>query len=298
MKKILFVFTLSVVLALSARAGWYFEVKTTGESSAGQAQNDMMNSLARTWISADKLKSEFVESKNPVMPAGSYMISTNGGASVALVNPEQKTYAPLDIAGLAGGAMKMMGGMMKITDPKVEKLLDEDGGKMLGQPVRHYKFRTSYNMDMNMVIMKTSSKIETIQEIWAATKIEDAGTSFWKNKNAFSTGDENFDKLIKGEMEKIKGLPLKQVTLTKTTDQNGSVTEMKMIMEVTNLKEQKVADSVFAIPSDYTATSFMPMAAGAAGKSASDGSERKKTSTMDAKGFMDLFKKMSTPPTE
>jgi len=283
--------------AVTAQAGWYFEVKTTGEGSAGQTHNEMMNSAAKTWISADKLKSEFVESKNPIMPAGTYIISTNGGATLAIVSPDKKTYAPLDITGLAGGAMKMMGGMMKISEPKVEKLLDEDGGKMLGQPVRHYKFRTSYSMDMNMVFMKTSSKIETVQEIWSATKIEDAGSSFWKNKNSFSTGDENFDKLIKGEMEKIKGLPLKQITMTKTTDQNGSATETKIIMEVTSLKEQKVADSVFAIPSDYTATSFIPLPSDA-GKSASDGSERKKAPAMDAKGFMDMMKKMTAPPAE
>jgi len=295
MKKIVFVFSLLIVVTLSARAGWYFEVKTTGEGSGGQAQNDMMSSVAKTWISTDKLKSEFVESKNPIMPVGTYIVSTNGGATMAIVNPASKTYAPLDLAGIAGGAMKMMGGMMKISNPKVEKLLDEDGGKILGQPVRHYKFRTSYNMDMNMVFMKTSTQIENIQEIWSATKIEDAGSSFWKNKNTFSTGDENFDKLIKGEMEKVKGLPLKQITQSRTTDQNGTVTETKMIMEVTSLKEQKIADSEFAIPPEYTATSFMPPVS--TGKSSTpDGTDRKKAPVMDAKGLMDMMKKMTAPP--
>lgn len=295
MKKFISIFALLCLVTHQASAGWYFEVKTTGDGAGGQAQADMINSVARTWVSGDNMKSEFVESKNPMMPAGTYMVSTNGGASIALVNPAKKTYAPFDVAGFAGGAMKMMGGMMKLTEPKVEKLLDEDGGKLLGQPVRHYKFRTTYRMEMNMVFMKTSTQVENIQEIWAATKIQDAGAAFWKNKNSFSSGDENFDKLIRGEMEKIQGLPLKQTTISRTTDQNGSVTEAQMTMEVTSLKEQKLDNSVFAIPADYTEASIFSAAMDRPAKS---GTERKPSPGMDPKALMEMMKKMTVPPAE
>jgi hypothetical protein len=171
-----------------------------------------------------------------------------------MVNPGEKSYMKWDMEGmmgLAGGAMGMMN--MKVSNPKVETVLDEAGPTILGCTTRHVKIQTSYTMSMSFMGMNNTSSITQEQELWTTEKFKDAGLDAWKNtQGMLKTGDQNLDALIKAQMEKVQGIPLKMIASTTNKDNSGKSHVNRTIMEVTEIKEMSVSKDKFEIPSGYT----------------------------------------------
>lgn len=243
-----------LVFAAHSFAGVYYVAQTTAEGGKSAKQQNM---IVKAWASGDSGKVVFEESENPMMGKGTYIITKDGGKTMFLVDPKEKTYMKWDLdsmMGLLGGAMKMMN--LKFTDPKVEALGEEPDGLVAGVPTVHYRFRTTYAMSMSFMMMKKNSRVVKDEEIWAATKLADAALGIWLRKAPPKTGNEDMDKLIKAEMGKVQGFPLKRKTVTTSTDEKDKKEVTTITMEVTELQMVPVPDSTFEIPSDYKETSL------------------------------------------
>jgi hypothetical protein len=255
---------LAATLAVPALAGIHYQATTTTEDASGKSGKIQVEG----WVSGDKAKVEFKDSNNPMAHAGTYLLTKDGGKTLYLVNPEEKTYAQWDlqaILGLAGSVLQSMGPLLKFefSDPKVEKLLEEDGGNVAGQPTRHTRFRTSYSMKMKVFGLGNSADTVSEQDIWATTRLQDMGLGIWLRADPPHTGNEQFDKLIAAERDKVTGFPLKTVTTTTTTQKKGKQSVTRQVMEVTQLQTQSVPDSSFEIPAGYEETQMLPTRPGA-----------------------------------
>jgi hypothetical protein len=271
LKRIALVAALAAGLCAPSHAGWEYTAVTRGE---GGPNSEMLGSAVKAWISGSQARVDFTESGNPMMAAGTYAVTKDAGKTLYLVNPAEKAYSTWDLegmAGMAGGAMKMMN--MKISGAKVETLLEEDGGKILGYPTKHYRFRTSYATEMNFMGMKQSTKTLQEEDVWATAALNDAALGFWMKKKDFQTGDEELDKMMKGTLDKVQGFPLKRVVATTTEDSAGTRQVVKMTAEVTALKESKPDAKLFEIPAGYQETPLFPAAAMGAGPGKTGGSK-------------------------
>jgi hypothetical protein len=264
MRKTMVVVAAAALAATQAFAGMYYEAKTT---AGGRKGADMMNSTVKGWVSGDKAKIEFTESNNPMAKEGMYMITVDGGKTVYMVNPKEKSYFKWDIdalGGMAGGMMKMMN--FKVTDPQVEKVGEDDGGTVLGLPTTHYTYKIGYTTSMKFMMIHKTSKVEKVQEIWSAPKLIDEALGIYLRKEPPTMGNEDLAKLVKAQMSTMKGFPLKMKTVETSTDNKGKSETTTIEMEVTKLELQfSVPDSTFAIPPDYTEAE-MPMSGPPQGK--------------------------------
>ena len=251
------VYLLLLVLAVTpAFGGWEYTATTQAEGGRG---SEGMRSSIKGLADGAKSRVEFLDSGNPMMPAGSYMVSSDGGSTIYLVNPKQKSYAVWDVEsmmGMAGGAMQMMG--MKFSTPKVEKLLEEKGPAIHGFPTTHYRYRSSYTMEVNFMGIRRSTETINEEDVWATTDIKDEGMGVWLKQKTMKTGNEELDKLLEAEMSKIKGFPLKRVVVTTSKQSDGSSETMRMTSEITSIKKSAVPASVFDVPKDYTEESMFP----------------------------------------
>jgi len=163
--------------------------------------------------------------------------------------------------GLVGSVMQGMGPLLKMefSDPKVEKLLDEDGGTVVGLPTRHTRYRTSYTMKVKVLGMGNEANVVTEQDIWATDKLQDIALAVWLRSDPPRTGNPQFDKLIAAEVDRTKGFPLKTVTVSTTTQKKGNPTTTRSTMEVTQLDTSaNVAAASFEIPAGYQETQLLP----------------------------------------
>lgn len=236
----------SSMLAMSSWAGIsYTAVSSSGPVKGGKTDRTVVKSQA------DGLQAriEFVETRDKGM-AGNYLLTKDGGQTMYLVNTKDKNYMKWDMDAMMKMAGQMMK-MMKFSDPVSEALLDEAGEPVAGYPTRHYRFRTVYKMEMNMGFIKSASVVTNEEDLWTTTKITDPGMGSWLKKQQHKTGNSEIDTLIRQQMEKTKGMPLKMLTLSTSTDSRGKSQATRSTMEVTEIKEGAVPASVFKIPEDY-----------------------------------------------
>ena len=261
MRKIPVVATLVTMLAAPAMAGFHYKAATsaTGEGA------EMAAITVEGWVDAGNAKIVFEQSANPMMGTGTYLLTTDGGKTMYLVNPREKTYSKWDLEammGMAGSLMNSIGGMVKmeVTDPKVEKLLEESGGSIHGFPTTHYKYRTSYTMNMKIMGIKRGQHTVDESEVWTTTALNDEGFGVWLKNRPKATGLEAFDKLMEAEYEKATGFVLKSINRSTTTPAKGGESQTtSATMEVTVLEEQAVPASTFVLDSSYQEVPMMPL---------------------------------------
>jgi hypothetical protein len=265
---------LAALAALPAFAGVHYKSVTKTED--GQTKGSSM--AVEGWVSGEKARVEFKESANPAARQGAWLLTKDGGKTIYLVDPEEKTYAEWNLQamlGLVGSVMQGMGPLLKIefSDPKVEKLLDEDGGTVSGLPTRHVRYRTSYIMKMRVLGMANEANVVTEQDIWSTDRLQDVGLGIWLRSDPPRTGNEQFDKLIAAEAGKTQGFPLKTVTVSTTTQKKGNKqTVTRSTMEVTQLDTSaNVPGSSFEIPAGYKETQLTPTAEQGSGQEEEQG---------------------------
>ena len=266
-------FSFSLALLLAAAPCWAgIHYKSTTKSWSDGARNARNSEVqAEGWVAGEKAKIVFVESNgNPVAQQGTYMITKDGGKSLYLVNPQDKTYAQWDLQGMlgvAGAVMNGMGPLLKIqfSDPKTEKISEEDGGLVAGVPTRHYKYRTSYTMSVKVLGMGNTADVVSDQDIWATTRVTDIGLGIWLRADPPHTGNKEFDKLLTSAAAKFQGFPLKSVIVSTSTQQKGNKqTVTHITMEVTQFDSgASVPASAFEIPAGYKETQITPTQQGA-----------------------------------
>jgi hypothetical protein len=261
------------LLASPAFGGWSMTqvTRTTGDDPG------MGDSTQRVSLEGSSAKVEMMESANPMMEAGSYLLVQDGGRKMFLVNPDAKTYARFDPMAIASGSEAMAGSGFetKIEDPRVVKVLEEPGGEILGHPTTHYRYRTTYTTVTSMAMGVTmSTAMDVVEDIWTAPAI-DAGTAARAVADAGGSGGmrQELDELESTVKATLVGLPLRQVTVTKSktaTEGKGFVARMMMrgapsgeegttttTIEVRDLVEAALPASTFQIPAGYAETEIM-----------------------------------------
>lgn len=252
----------AAVVASPAPAGIRYQAVT--ETVPEERPKGRMRMLVEGWVEGDRARIEFRESDNPIMGAGTYLLTQDGGRTLLLVDPEEKTYSRWDLEAMMGAAGALMEGMgpllnVQISEPAVEKLLDEDGGAIHGRPTRHYRYRTTYTMKVKVMGMGSESAIEQIQDLWSTTDLADAGLGVWLRTSPRQTGIEDIDRLIAAEMERVQGFPLKTEVVATTTDKKGRQNVTRTRQEVTLLESASPEAAIFEVPAGFKEVPMAPV---------------------------------------
>ncbi len=241
------------MVAVQAQAGYQITIKSVseGDKKGRHGQEQGGNNTVTLSADADKARIDFTEGNAPGGGKDGYLVTQDAGKTFTMVSPKEKTYMKWDMEAMMGMA-GAMGGMMKmqVSDPKVEKLLDEVGEPILGYPTRHYKFRTSYHMSMAVMGFKNEMNIAKEEEAWTTTKLDISTLGAWFNKMP-KTQNEELDKLVQAEKGKMTGMLLKMLSVQTSTDSQGKSTVTRTSMNVTEIKKIGAGDVLVEIPSDY-----------------------------------------------
>lgn len=260
MRRIVIVGIVSLLIALPAGAGLHYKSRTYQE---GQQTNKQMQMEVEGWVEGENAKILFTDSENTYMGTGTYLLTNDGGETLYLVDPQEKTYSEWDLDAVfrfASSVMNEMGPLFdfEIENSKVETLLEEAGGEIAGYATTHYRFKTSYDMQMKIMGIKRAQHMESVEDVWSTDAIADPAMGVWLRKRSTSRGDSALDELIATEMEKMKGFPLKRVDEVITTGKKGKQRSTKTITEVSELSEQDVDDDLFMLPEDYENVPLLP----------------------------------------
>ena len=239
---------LCLALATSSYAGLTFTTVTKVEG--GKSKDVGMSFKAS--IEGQAMKVEYLKGHSSGLPSDAYILAKNGGEDFYMVNPKEKTYMKWNtdqMMGMAGTAMSMM--KTTVTDPKFEEILSESGPAILGHSTHHYRFRTSYTMDMSIFGRHTRTATVQEEDLWCTTELDMAVLNAWRNRQWKNAVSPDLSKLMEMQQKKVKGFPLKQITKTMATNEKGETNTSLTTMEVTELKEVSIPASFFEIPACY-----------------------------------------------
>lgn len=276
MKKALTLLAVTFAVALPIEAGTEYQARTWQE---GQQQNKQAEMTVRGKIEGDRARIEFEESGNPLMGQGTYLLTTDAGQTLYLVNPAEKTYSEFDL----DAVMQMLGSLgesglieFEIENPRLETLESGPGKTVAGLATRHARYRTSYDMQIKIMGFKRAQQVETVQDVWYSEELNDPAMGVWLRKEPPRTGTD-LDQLIDLEVSKIQGFPLETAETMITTGQKGKERTTTTRMQVSEINRGvSFAAGTFDIPDDYTQVQ-MPsaemIAAGQEAEAEEDGEE-------------------------
>lgn len=209
----------------------------------------------RAYVSGSRARIEFLENEqDPVFSKGKYLLSRDGGKTMMLVDPAQKTTSPVDFESMTRDlrdTMERMHVKSSVGAPKLERLVDTPGEAVAGMPTRHYRYRTTYTTTLEVMGQKTAIETVITDDLWTTKSLSDPALALWLKKETPSTGDPNADALLKSEMNKVAGFPVKRVTKTETTDDHGHHSASTTSMEVLEAHVAPVAAAKFAVPASF-----------------------------------------------
>jgi len=243
-----------------AFGGWTFVSESRTSDDKGNINQKM---IVRSMVDGNNGKFIFEEaSGSPMTTTGNYLITNNGGETIYMVDPVNKTYSQFDVKSLmqvAGSMMNMVQGVVKMefTDPEVKILEERAGEKVEGMPTKYRKSNTTYEMRIKVLGMKKVMDVEIVEESWTTKAFSDMAFSAWLTNDPAPTGNEDLDRVILASVKQIDGYPLKMIQTNTTTTWNKKKTKVKdksttrTLTVVTNLKNEKVDASQFKIPETY-----------------------------------------------
>jgi hypothetical protein len=156
----------------------------------------------------DRAKLTFLESNNPMMTTGSYILASPD--SMFLVFPDRKSYMRMDMAEMAamhqtttqmqqqiheqGAQHGEAGGAKTVSNFSFKPLVDEAGPTMLGMPTRHYKFELAYSVSESIAGNKglsTDHSVQRTEEFWATNAVQMDVSPTARNGLAAMGGDNS-----------------------------------------------------------------------------------------------------------
>lgn len=264
----LFLLLLAALAGVAAPAPAALFVKQKVNSS-GQGQGMQME--VEAWTDNGMARIEYLSSNNQVMPAGSYLLTRDGGETVYLIKPQEQTYSIWDLNQMfafVGQMTEATGGMMTLDfkDPESEPLGSEPGGQLLGHDTTHKTWRSAYTMDMKVAFMNQSNRVESVTDAWITDEVEYPALGIWFTAHPPTTGDPDLDQILTQNMENIDGMVLKLQQQTTTTDKKGRTSNSSTTWEVTEMREGDAPAGAFDPPPDtYTEVPLIPLPAQAEG---------------------------------
>lgn len=235
-------------VAGSAAAGVRFTATTHSEGSFSKSIS-LADNKVEGWIEGDNARITILESRNPMLPVGDYLLTRDGARTALRVSPKSRTFAPWSLGGASGSTSSVM--PLRLKNPKVEKIVDEASGRIHGVATRHYRFRTTYSSEMQLLDTPKKSTTTRLEDLWLSAEPGEAGLALWLSKEPLKSGDGALDRLLAGQAAPLSGFPLKRITQMTVKDDRGAEQTTRTLLEVTEFRKEKVPGSLFVIPADF-----------------------------------------------
>jgi hypothetical protein len=247
---------LAIVLLLATQSGWAgvsYEFVQNTQSDIEQFPST--NLTGRATIDGPRSRIDFLTGN--IYAAGAYVISTDASRTLLYVDPVSKTYSEVNAAAIAAtyGASNI-----QIDNFKTKSTLLEDHPRIAGIETDHYHLTINYDMTLQYGTMPLTQKVDEEIDKWTTPRFGDIADAFFAN-GSVKTGNPKLDALIDAETRTIKGFPLKQTVVVRTTNPIGAApgSELKLSnvrtqqreLLVTKIQESEADAALFHVPSTF-----------------------------------------------
>ena len=240
---------ISLLLAVTGVHGAVqYEFRQTFNSDVeSMPSNDM---TGRAWIDGDRYRVEFLSGS--AFRAGTYVISTNGAKQQVWVDPAKKAYIEVNTASVASalGAARIT-----ISNKKIDVTQMPDHPIIAGLPTDHYRLAMSYDISVPFGQILLKQSVSTVIDKWTTTVYEGVAESFLA-ASTIHTGNADIDDLVAAENGKVKGFPLRQMTVVTTVNATPRMQGSQIPATQTHTQTHDLTITAIEAKPDLAATMF------------------------------------------
>ena len=269
---------LFLVAAAAPRVdGVRFTWKVSASNSDAPARNAAPPSMTVT-IAGEKMRSEYIEQR-PGMNAGGYFVIDAAAGTMTMVDPARKQSMVMDSRGGAGAGAMGSGLGVKLDVSDVTSTVTDLGAgeSLIGHGTRKYHISRSYQMTISILghtsVTHTKDEIDSwiTDDFTGQRAFEEFGRNFARTTGMLSG---NAVQKLTADADKLpKGVPLRQVIASVTTNDKGETRTATTTMEMVDFSRGSFDASLFEVPEGYQVVDLkaqMAEAAKAAEKAKAD----------------------------
>lgn len=195
--------------------------------------------------------------------SGAYTIVNPAAKTISIVMPSSRQYIEMNWGDSTGQAMGAMAAMMAATtvvsDIQVSGSALGGGGSVNGYNTNRYRITTSYAEVQGSA--SGQRKVRMVEEFWVTSNLRDIPDPMEAFTRAF--GGSNGMPQLGGTMAELmrrrgdaqrglfRGLPIKSVVRTSSTERDGTTQEEVSTTEIVDLKRIDVDPAAFRVPAGY-----------------------------------------------
>ena len=255
------VLTLAAAAPRAFSPGYTYRMRITGQATEANGKTKdyvVMSGRAMVTSKAGRLDiDEASKERGAMADKGGYILYDP--TSMMIVSPKEKQILKFTFDDLEKGMSALAAGVpgmrIAVTDVGVnfEKL--GPGEPLLGMATTKYRVTQDYKLAMKVAFMNRNSTEHIVQEYWMADQKSGFSNPFARMGSMRPVGGGAFAELMSKTAEATakmgRGIPVKTVTTTTSTNDKGEKTTNVATMEVTELKAGNVDDALLVPPSDY-----------------------------------------------
>jgi hypothetical protein len=238
------------ITVAEASAAAEFTAVSRSEGSGGQSLA-RANTTVRGRVDGDKGRLDYIEGGLGSLPKGSIVVTTDGGRSAKLYRTtnDKESCGDLPLPGMPATGMRAQAvALTRFENIRVDKTLDENGGKLHQTATRHLRYAVAYDSRSADPAAKPVHTTLDL-DVWVAPSLSDAAYVL-ALASAPHTGNPDADHQIAAAMPEAVGAALKRVQRTTLGAVGGETRKLTTTMEVTKLSLRKPSAKSLAPPFD------------------------------------------------
>ena len=188
-----------------------------------------------------------------------YMLTVDGGKNwiIGDTHKDKPSCVQVDLVEFfqkVGGTLTNLEGLVnpKISEPKITKLLEEDGPKMMGFPTKHVRVQITADAKASFLFKKYEYAIKITDDIWYATNLEVHPIRKQWFQAISQSGYPLLDKIYADWTKQIKGAVLRQDTVVDVINvkkqSTSSQAQKTVITSIKDLKPDEITAAIFKVP--------------------------------------------------
>jgi hypothetical protein len=185
---------------------------------------------------------------------GSYMLFTEGGKTMTIVDPQNKQYYEMDLAGM----MRLVGAMgpimsIEMSDVSIDAEPLGSGETIEGYATEKYRLMSKYTTKVSVIGIKQTSHVADTAIYWYAPKLKLVANPFGNASGlAGLVNSTEYETQMNAAMAKMPtGVPVKIVSRSVQTDAKGKQQSQVTTIEFTEIGTGDVPASAFEIPATF-----------------------------------------------
>lgn len=222
-----------------------------------RARKSLPSSDDEAWDDAEDEDAEGYNALgNTLWGPGSFLLTTDGGKSVVIVNAPARAYfdwnmsQSMPLFGALVGAIQQ--GTSTSFGAPVVKGPDLIGTEeVAGVQTKHYRYESGFVSTSRILGMNIQVSSNSEQELWVTDAVNGEALSVYLKKDPPLTGNPQIDRLLMTELENIPGWPLKAILINSTSSGPGSESVTCSKQWVTSVATGEAPAGVFEIPEGY-----------------------------------------------